>query len=303
MVVSKIRIVFYFGPATKMLFAMKFNHFARWGFTCLIIALGFAGCQTDENHGTGFSGNIKSQGVYTTLAIPDMGLDMPGAGYLSKSTFGPGESPAAVVVGYGSYNQQQSVTLKLVESSTGRTLMSKDYYASYGMALMQPLAIRLSGNYELDLTSGGFKLDTWQFTVTRTNDSGASLVPAGGPGANYGQGIFDVELKGVASLDRFDKYDDKLIYTILNSVTKEAGSTNLDLFAQRFPGEVVIQCRLNFQGRITEPKILENTLDDGCGKAFEKALLDRSPYDPWPEDAHQELGSDNRDLKLIIRYE
>jgi hypothetical protein len=32
--------------------------------------------------------------------------------------------------------------------------------------------------------------------------------------------------------DHFEKHDDKLIYSILNSVTEGAGSTNLDLFAQ-----------------------------------------------------------------------
>jgi hypothetical protein len=282
---------------------MKFYNSAQFGFACLLIALGFTGCQTGQNGATGLSGNIKSQGVYSTLSIPDMGLEMPGAGYMSKSTFGPGETPAAVVVGYGAYNQQQSVTLKLVESNTGRILLSKDYYASYGMALMQPLSIRLSGNYELDLTSGGVKLDTWQFTVTRTNELGVVMVPAVGSGANYAQGVFDVEMKGVTLTDRFEKYDDKLIYTILNSVTKEAGSTNLDLFAQRFPGEVVIQCRLDFQGRITEPKILGNTLDDQCGEVFKKALVERSPYDAWPEEAHQELGSDYRELKLTIHYD
>ena len=270
---------------------------------CLLFSLGITGCQTDENSITGLSGNIKSQGVYTTLAMADPGLDMPGSGYLSKSSFGPGETPAAVVVGYGNYHQQQSVTLELIESGTGRSLFSKDYYASYGKALMQPLPIRLSGNYELKLTSGGTELDTCQFTVTRTNNTGILQIQDANSGAHYAQGNFSVSVDPDSLPDFFAEYNDKLNYWILNSVTESASSTNLDLFAQRFPGKVVIQCRLDFQGHMTNPKILENTLDDECGAVIQKALLDRSPYDAWPEDVHQKLGSDDHKLTVTIRYD
>ena len=270
---------------------------------CLLFSLGVTGCQTGENSAAGLSGNIKSQGVYTTLAITDPGLDLPGSGYLSKSSFGPGETPAAVVVGYGNYNQQQSVTLELIESVTGRSLFSKDYYASYGKALMQPLPIRLSGNYELKLTSGGTELDTCQFTVTRTNNAGIPQAQDAISGAHYAQGNFSVSVDPDSLPDFFAEYNDKLNYWILNSVTESASSTNLDLFAQRFPGKVVIQCRLDFQGHMTNLKILENTLDDECGAVIQKALLDRSPYDAWPEDVHQKLGSDDHKLTVTIRYD
>jgi hypothetical protein len=70
-----------------------------------LFILEMAGCQTEGTSTTGLSGNVKTQGVYTTLALKDVGLNMPGAGYLTKSSFGPGETPAAVIVGYGDYNQ------------------------------------------------------------------------------------------------------------------------------------------------------------------------------------------------------
>jgi len=276
-----------------------FYNFACFGVACVLIPLGITGCQTGEN---GVGGSLKAQGVYTTLAMSDFGLDLPASGYVQKGSFGPGESPAAVILGYGTYNQQQLVELELVESSTGRSLLSKDYRVTYGKAVIQPLAIRLSGDYKLRLTAGGTELDTFQFTVTRTNTSGNAQVENTKSGTKYAQGIFSVSIVG-RRLPGFGKYDDKLIYSIVNCMSKAAGSTNRDLFAQRFPGKVIFQCRLDFAGRITQPKVLENTFDHECAEVFQKALLDRSPYDAWPEDLHQNLGSDYRDLTLRIYFD
>lgn len=278
-------------------------------FACLLVLFGAAGCVTTDSDSTGNTGgnagvmgNVKSQGVYTTLAIPDMGLVMPARGCIQKTSFGPGETPAAVIVGYGTPYQQQSVSLQLIESDTGRILMSKDYYASYRMCTMQPLPIRLGGQYQIKLSSGGALLDTWDFAVMRTNATGPLQVDHTTPDAKYGEGTFGVEITGLS--DAFSSYDDNLIYYMVNAITKEASSaTNEDLFAQRFPGKVVMQCRLDFQGHLTDPKILENTMDGDCAAMFQKALLERSPYDAWPEDVHQKFGSDYRDLKLTINFD
>ena len=278
----------------------RFKHFAlAW----LLIACGITGCQTGENTTAGFSGNTKTQGVYTTIAIPDLGLDLPATGYMEKSSFGPGETPAAVIVGYGDETQPQSVSLNLTEGGTGRSLLSQDLYAIYGKATLLPLAIRLSGNYELRLTSGGTALDSFQFTVSRTNRSGALQIDNSNPGQPYAVGNFFVALAPGDLLDFFAKYNDQLIYSMLNAVTQEAGSTNRDLFAQRFPGKVVIHCRQDFHGNVTGTRTLENTLDDDCARVFQNALQGRSPYDPWPEDAHRKLGSDSRDLTVTINFD
>lgn len=182
--------------------------------------------------------------------------------------------------------------------------MSRDYYASYGKALVQRLPIRLSGNYKLRLTSNGTELDSWLFTVSRTNRSGVVQVDTSNSTASYGHGDFSVEIGPDNGPDYFNSYDDKLNYSMLSAVTMESSSvTNEDLFAQRFPGKVVIQCDLDSQGRLTEPKVLENTLDDDCADMFQKALLGRSPYDPWPEDVHQKLGSDHLELTLTVSFD
>jgi hypothetical protein len=40
-----------------------------------------------------------------------------------------------------------------------------------------------------------------------------------------------------------------------------------------------------------------------CAEVFKKALLDRSPYPAWPEDAHQSFGADYRTIAITITYE
>ena len=265
------------------------------------------GCQTggnDSDNNAVLTGNVKTQGVYTTIALPNSSLEMSAAEYTQKKSFGPGEMPAAVVLGYGYNDQQQTITLELIESDTGRSLMSRDYYASAGNAMIQPLPIRLGGNYKLDVLSGGASLDTWQFTVTRTNSSGFLQVDNNNSGAAYGQGLISIDFDSDSLPDIFAKYDERLIYKMLNAVTKEESSiTNETLFTQRFPGKVVMHCRLDSQGNLSQPKILENTLDDDCAAIFRKALLDRSPYDAWPEDVHQKFGSDSRELTLTVNFD
>jgi hypothetical protein len=282
---------------------MKLRILSPTALACVLIALGISGCQTDGTNPSAASGSVKSQGVYTTLAIPEPGLDLPASGYTQRGSFGPGETPEAVIVGYGTYNQPQSVTLELIESNSGRSLFWQDYYASYGKVVMQPLAIRLSGKYELKLSSGSIPLDTFSFTVSRTNRVGSTQTENAPPEAKYAKGVFAVSVDLNSLPDYFAEYLEKLNYWIANAVSQKAGSTNSYLFAQRFPGKVVIQCRLDDRGHITQPKVLENSLDDQCGDVFLKALVDRSPYGPWPDDVRQKLGAQEREIKLTIYLE
>jgi hypothetical protein len=283
---------------------MKKHQSVLVGVICLCwLLVGTTGCQTDGGNLGGGSKNIKPQGVYTTLAAHNNGLDLSGAQYLQKTDFAPGERPAAVVAGYGDYNQPLSVHLELIELGTGRTLMSKDDYASYGKAMVHSLAIRLSGQYELKLSGGGVALDSCQFTVTRTNQSGMVGVDLAQAEAKYAEGGFWVGFEDAKMPEISDQYVSRLIYHMLNSVTKEVGSTNRDLFAQRFPGKVVVHCRLDASGQLSDPSIVSNELDDECAAVLAQALLDRSPYDAWPAEARQALGTDHCDINVVIRYQ
>lgn len=272
------------------------------GLASLLLAFMLSGCDTPDGGG-GPTGNMKTQGVYTTLAQTNHPFDMPASAYVTRNSFGPDEQVAAVVLGYGEPNQQQLVKLDLIESSTGRTMLSHDDYASYGKALVERLPIRLTGSYELRLSSGGTALDHWTFTVTRTNGTLPAAPPGAAPAAKYAEGVFGVSMDSASLSTPFEDYDTKLIHTVNVAIRKAAGSGNADLFAQRFPGSVTVRFRLNFQGRLTDPQVLQNALGDQCAEVFKKALLDRSPYPAWPDDAHQSLGADYRDITMIFTYE
>src|SRR5262249_24102469 len=164
-------------------------------------------------------------------------LDLPASGYRQRDSFGSEETPAAVIVGYG-FGQPELVALQLIESTTGRTLFSHDYYASYGKVVMQPLAIRLSGDYVLKLSSGGTPLDSFPFTVTRTNLSGKMGIYYARAGSKYANGILAASVDLNSLPDYFSEYVEKLSYRIADAVSREAASTNAYVFAQQFPGKV-----------------------------------------------------------------
>ncbi len=153
--------------------------FLRVAVACLLHVASATGCQT------GGGSAVKARGVYTTLATANPGLDMADAQYSQKSSFGPGETPAAVVVGFGDYARPQPMTLELIEVSTGRSLFSKPCAASYGMALMHPLSIRLSGEYKVRILVDGTEFDSFQFSVSRTNHSGGLPVANPNPGTDF----------------------------------------------------------------------------------------------------------------------
>lgn len=126
------------------------------------LCLGTAGCQGGSVHVQ------KTRGVYTTLAPATPSLDLPAAAYQAITAFGPGQVPAAVVVGYGSRGRPELVTLELRDTATGRPLSQKDYYASQGKAVVQPLLIRSGGAYTVRLVVDGVEHDTCRFTVERS---------------------------------------------------------------------------------------------------------------------------------------
>ena len=110
---------------------------------------GFGGCSTTSPNVT------KERGVYTTMAMEGQNLDLPASGYTSCKTFGPGQTPAAVVVGYGywegTYNRPQAFNLEVVEVASGTVILSHSGNALADKAEYINLPIRKSGDYQLKL--------------------------------------------------------------------------------------------------------------------------------------------------------
>lgn len=250
------------------------------------------GCQT----------GMKERGVFTTLALQGPLLDLPASGYKPQSSFASNEIPAAVITGYGIYNQQQSVTLELVELQTGRSLATKEYHAVYERLIMQPLPIRLSGDYRLKLTVNGAEHDSWDFSVTRTNGSVAAQGVSTNAAPKYASGWLSLRIQAADPL--FANYDNQLKNLIMTALTEQPRSAAPEMYAQtlsqRKPGRVVMRCGMDFQGRITNLEIPEKTIDDDLAELFQRNLLKGSPYAPWPQDLREKFGLDSRKIVLGI---
>ena len=278
-------------------------------FPAVLLALAglcaLAGCDTTGGDaGTAGAGPIKERGVYTTLAMPGHDLDMPGAGYHSRNTFGPDQKPAAVVVGYGSWfdgnNQPQPFDLELDEVATGAVVFKSSGDAYAGRAAIFNLPIRKSGDYQLKLILNGSVADTWDFSVTRNVP--VSTLSATGQPPVYAQGGFSASIPPVQTTDAFMEYDDTLVQYILNAVERKFFKADHDDFAQVPPGKVIVRFDLSETGQVSSPQIIQNTLTDALGQFFLQALQGGAPYPAWPAAAHAAFGSGLRTVNITFYY-
>jgi hypothetical protein len=268
-------------------------------FPVLLMALasmlGFVGCVATNATIT------KERGVYTTVAVSGQNLDMPGSGYTSCKTFGPGQTPAAVVVGYGyldgGNNHPQPFTLNIVEAASGTVIHSLNGNAFAYKAAVFDLPIRKSGDYRLNLIINDSVYDTWDFTVNRETSAGTGLTSP----PVYAKGNFSASIEGIP--EAFTKYDDYLLQALTDAVNKEYANGNHADFAQLPAGQVVVQFDLNEAGQVSSPKIIENTLNETLGKFYLRALENGSPYKAWPANVRAVFGSNSRSIKVIFFYD
>jgi len=261
----------------------------------LVSFLGLVGCATNDASVT------KERGVYTTVALTGQNLDMPGSGYTSCKSFSPGQTPAAVVVGYGymdgGNNHPQPFILNLVEAASGSVIHSMNGNAFAGKATVFDLPIRKSGDYRLNLIINGSVYDGWDFTVSRETSGGtASTSPSA-----YAKGIFSAAIEGIP--DAFIQYDDYFLQALNDAVGKEYASGNNAGFAQLPAGQVVIQFDLNELGQVSSPKIIGNTLNESLGTFYLRALQNGSPYKAWPASVRAAFGSNSRSVKVTFLYD
>jgi hypothetical protein len=67
-------------------------------------------------------------------------------------------------------------------------------------------------------------------------------------------------------------------------------------------GMVVLQFHLNYDGRITEMKVLEHTVTETLSLLCEKAVSDPSPFDKWSREMRLMVGKDYREIKFTFYY-
>jgi hypothetical protein len=282
----------------------NFTTMKRWKLF-LVALLALAGIFSVAGCGTTNSNVIKERGVYTTMAMEGQNLDLPSSGYTSCKTFGPGQTPAAVVVGYGywdgTYNRPQAFNLEVVEAASGTIILNRSGNALAGKAEYFNLPIRKSGNYQLKLIINDSVYDAWDFTVNREVPADAVSVAA--PPPVYAKGNFSTSIEGLATTDAFNQYDDSLAQAFNDAVQKDYANANHDDFAQIQPGHVVVWFDLSETGQVSSQKIIENTLNDALGQFFLRALQSGSPYKAWPAGARAAIGTGSRTVKVTFFYD
>ena len=65
-------------------------------------------------------------------------------------------------------------------------------------------------------------------------------------------------------------------------------------------GKVVLQFNLNYDGRITEMKLVESTVTETLALLCQKAVLDPSPFDKWPREMRLKIGEDSRQIAFTF---
>lgn len=74
-------------------------------------------------------------------------------------------------------------------------------------------------------------------------------------------------------------------------------------FARDRTGKVVLEFNLTYDGRVTDMKVVENTVNDLLCLLCQKAILDPAPYPRWPAEMRRTLGSDTRRVRFTFYYD
>jgi protein TonB len=74
-------------------------------------------------------------------------------------------------------------------------------------------------------------------------------------------------------------------------------------FAREHTGRVILEFRLNYDGRITDMKVIENDVSDLLSYLCQRAITEPAPYAPWPSDLRRLMGADYREVRFTFFYD
>jgi len=104
---------------------------------------------------------------------------------------------------------------------------------------------------------------------------------------------YDVKATGFGAYDRaFIDAVSSRWYDLLDSLSYDGYRS----------GWVVVQFNLNYDGRITEMKLVESTVTETLTLLCQKAVLDPQPFDKWPREMRLMIGEDSRRITFTFYY-
>jgi len=73
-------------------------------------------------------------------------------------------------------------------------------------------------------------------------------------------------------------------------------------FAQDRTGRVTLQFHLNYDGTISDMRVLDNTVGELLGYVCQKAITEPAPYAKWPDDMRRQIGQNFREITFTFYY-
>ena len=73
-------------------------------------------------------------------------------------------------------------------------------------------------------------------------------------------------------------------------------------FAATYSGKVIVQFKLNSDGRVTELKVSQNEVTEILGLLCQRAVQDPAPFAPWPPDLRRLVGKEFREVRFTFFY-
>ncbi len=127
---------------------------------------------------------------------------------------------------------------------------------------------------------------------TRDQLAGQKMRQDGGVARRFPVAL-DVKATGIGSYDAaFVEAVEQRWFDLLDNVS----------FDGYRRGKVILQFRLNFDGRITDMKMNFGDVGDMLSLICQKAVLDPAPYDKWPTEMRREIEGDYRTITFTFFY-
>lgn len=97
----------------------------------------------------------------------------------------------------------------------------------------------------------------------------------------------------------FGIYDAMIVAAVQNRWYQLLDDRN---FAGERSGKVSLEFRLHSNGRISDMRVNENTVDELLGYLCQRAVLDPMPFEKWPTEMKRLIGADYREIKFTFFY-
>lgn len=104
---------------------------------------------------------------------------------------------------------------------------------------------------------------------------------------------YDVKATG------FGAYDRAFIDAVSSRWYDLLDNMSYDAYRQ---GKVVVEFVLNYDGRISEMKVIESGVSETLTLLCQKAVLDPAPFDKWPREMRLMVGEDSRRITFTFNY-